>query len=66
MEEGIVVGGGCALLRLSASVDAVKDSLENHEQKVCLCFALGSVRFNVLLVERRMDLDLNAFPTSYL
>ncbi len=36
VEEGIVVGGGCALLRLSSKVDAIKDTLENYEQKVCL------------------------------
>jgi hypothetical protein len=35
VEEGIVVGGGCALLRLSSKVDAIKDALENYEQKVC-------------------------------
>jgi chaperonin GroEL len=34
VEEGIVVGGGCALLRLSSKVDAIKGTLENYEQKV--------------------------------
>ncbi|XP_039049008.1 ruBisCO large subunit-binding protein subunit beta, chloroplastic-like [Hibiscus syriacus] len=34
VEEGIVVGGGCTLLRLAAKVDAVKETLENDEQKV--------------------------------
>ncbi|KAG6473509.1 hypothetical protein ZIOFF_067426 [Zingiber officinale] len=34
VEEGIVVGGGCALLRLSLKVDAIKATLENDEQKV--------------------------------
>jgi chaperonin GroEL (HSP60 family) len=34
VEEGIVVGGGCMLLRLTAKVDAIKDTLENDEQKV--------------------------------
>ncbi|CDO97994.1 unnamed protein product [Coffea canephora] len=34
VEEGIVVGGGCTLLRLAAKVDAIKDSLDNDEQKV--------------------------------
>ncbi len=38
VEEGIVVGGGCALLRLSSKVDAIKDTLENYEQKVCYIF----------------------------
>lgn len=34
VEEGIVVGGGCALLRLSTKVDAIRETLENAEQKV--------------------------------
>ncbi|XP_074277365.1 ruBisCO large subunit-binding protein subunit beta, chloroplastic-like, partial [Silene latifolia] len=33
VEEGIVVGGGCTLLRLSSKVDAIKETLENEEQK---------------------------------
>ncbi|KAL8235317.1 hypothetical protein R6Q59_021417 [Mikania micrantha] len=34
VEEGIVVGGGCTLLRLAAKVDAIKATFENDEQKV--------------------------------
>jgi len=34
VEEGIVIGGGCTLLKLAAKVDAVKNSLSNEEQKV--------------------------------
>lgn len=34
VEEGIVVGGGCCLLRLSSKVDAIKETLENDEQKL--------------------------------
>ncbi|CAO2813364.1 unnamed protein product [Amaranthus hypochondriacus] len=34
VEEGIVVGGGCTLLRLSTKVDAIKETLENNEQKL--------------------------------
>ncbi|KAI5017624.1 hypothetical protein ZWY2020_042512 [Hordeum vulgare] len=33
VEEGIVVGGGCTLLRLASKVDAIKETLENDEQK---------------------------------
>ena len=36
VEEGIVVGGGCTLLRLASKVDAIKDSLDNDEEKVSL------------------------------
>ncbi|KAK4479849.1 hypothetical protein RD792_015392 [Penstemon davidsonii] len=34
IEEGVVVGGGCCLLRLSTKVDAIKQHLENEEQKI--------------------------------
>ncbi|CAL9129206.1 unnamed protein product, partial [Musa textilis] len=34
VEEGIVVGGGCTLLRLASKVDAIKETLDNDEQKV--------------------------------
>lgn len=34
MEEGIVVGGGCTLLRLASKVDAIKETLANDEEKV--------------------------------
>ncbi|KAK1291312.1 hypothetical protein QJS10_CPB17g00496 [Acorus calamus] len=34
IEEGVVVGGGCSLLRLSLKVDDIKQSLENEEQKI--------------------------------
>lgn len=34
VEEGIVVGGGCTLLRLASKVDPVKETLDNDEEKV--------------------------------
>ena len=34
VEEGIVIGGGCTLLKLSAAVDAIKETLPNEEQKL--------------------------------
>jgi len=34
VEEGIVIGGGCTLLKLAAAVDAIKDKLPNEEQKL--------------------------------
>ncbi|KAF6138268.1 hypothetical protein GIB67_033952 [Kingdonia uniflora] len=34
VEDGIVVGGGCTLLRLAVKVDAIKLTLNNDEQKV--------------------------------
>ena len=34
LEEGIVVGGGCSLLRLASKVDVIRDTLENDEKNV--------------------------------
>lgn len=34
VEEGIVTGGGCTLLRLSGKVDGFKESLPNQEQQM--------------------------------
>ncbi|PKI53163.1 chaperonin 60 subunit beta 4, chloroplastic [Punica granatum] len=34
IEEGVVVGGGCSLLRLTSKVDGIKDLLDNEEQKI--------------------------------
>ncbi|KAL9235573.1 hypothetical protein vseg_010321 [Gypsophila vaccaria] len=34
IEEGVVVGGGCCLLRLSLKVDDIKEQLDNEEQKI--------------------------------
>lgn len=34
IEEGVVVGGGCCLLRLSKKVDVIKELLDNEEQKI--------------------------------
>ncbi|CAI0469669.1 unnamed protein product, partial [Linum tenue] len=34
IEEGVVVGGGCSLLRLATKVDEIKEHLDNDEQKI--------------------------------
>lgn len=34
VEEGIVIGGGCTMLKLAAKVDEIKSTLENDEQRV--------------------------------
>ncbi|GMJ04579.1 chaperonin-60beta4 [Hibiscus trionum] len=34
IEEGVVVGGGCVLLRLSEKVDGIKNLLDNQEQQI--------------------------------
>ncbi|PIN25908.1 Mitochondrial chaperonin, Cpn60/Hsp60p [Handroanthus impetiginosus] len=34
IEEGVVVGGGCCLLRLSEKINGFREKLENEEQKI--------------------------------
>lgn len=34
VQEGIVIGGGCTLLKLAAKVDMIRDTLPNDEQKL--------------------------------
>ncbi|XP_071692000.1 ruBisCO large subunit-binding protein subunit beta, chloroplastic-like [Rutidosis leptorrhynchoides] len=53
VEEGIVVGGGCTLLRLAAKVDGIKETLDNDEQKVgadivkrALCYPMKLIAKN--------------------
>lgn len=41
IEEGVVVGGGCSLLRLSQKVDGIKKLLDNEEQQVIICSILS-------------------------
>lgn len=41
VEEGIVVGGGCTLLRLASKVDAIKNALDNDEEKVTYAAVCG-------------------------
>ncbi|KAG6654054.1 chaperonin 60 subunit beta 4, chloroplastic isoform X2 [Carya illinoinensis] len=44
IEEGVVVGGGCTLLRLSTMVDGIKQHLDNEEQKV---FSGNRISFSI-------------------
>ena len=34
VEEGIVIGGGCTLLKLAQKVDAIKATFKNEEQRI--------------------------------
>jgi chaperonin GroEL len=34
VEEGVVIGGGCTLLKLAARVESIKEGLSNDEQRV--------------------------------
>lgn len=73
VEEGIVIGGGCALLRLAAKVDGIKATLEDNEQKVgadivkrALSYPLQLIAKNAgangsLVVEKVLANDDNKF-----
>nr|XP_051195978.1 ruBisCO large subunit-binding protein subunit beta, chloroplastic-like isoform X2 [Lolium perenne] len=50
VEEGIVVGGGCTLLRLASKVDAIKETLENDEQKVGAETVWKSLSYSLKLI----------------
>jgi chaperonin GroEL (HSP60 family) len=45
VEEGIVIGGGCTLLKLANKVDAIKAGLDNDEQKVSIRGIRGTCPF---------------------
>ena len=49
VEEGIVIGGGCTLLRLAQAVDGVKGGLDNDEQKARTRSRVVEPRHNVPL-----------------
>lgn len=57
VEEGIVVGGGCTLLRLAAKVDAIKDSLENDEQKIGADIVKRALRYPMKLIAKNAGVN---------
>jgi chaperonin GroEL (HSP60 family) len=57
VEEGIVVGGGCALLRLSSKVDAIKDTLENYEQKVGADIVKRALSYPIKLIAKNAGVN---------
>ncbi|KAL8122946.1 ruBisCO large subunit-binding protein subunit beta, chloroplastic-like [Apium graveolens] len=57
VEEGIVVGGGCTLLRLAAKVDAIKDTLDNAEQKVGADIVKRALRYPMKLIAKNAGVN---------
>ncbi|KAL5209242.1 hypothetical protein ABZP36_004865 [Zizania latifolia] len=55
--EGIVVGGGCMLLRLASKVDAIIDTLENDEQKVGAEIVKKSLSYPLKLIPKNADVN---------
>ncbi|XP_016553283.1 chaperonin 60 subunit beta 4, chloroplastic isoform X3 [Capsicum annuum] len=66
-EEGVVVGGGCCLLRLSSKVDAIKEMLDNDDQKVhvLIQFHFLKATFISLNYLNSQFLELLAFHREY-
>ncbi|KAJ4958969.1 hypothetical protein NE237_026080 [Protea cynaroides] len=59
VEEGIVVGGGCTLLRLAAKVDAIKDTLEGEEQKVGADIVKKALSYPLKLIAKNAGVNGN-------
>lgn len=57
VEEGIVVGGGCTLLRLAAKVDGIKDTLDNVEQKVGADIVKRALRYPMKLIAKNAGVN---------
>ena len=50
VEEGIVIGGGCTLLKLAAAVDEIKEALPNEEQKLGADIIKRALKYPMLLI----------------
>ncbi|GJU24504.1 RuBisCO large subunit-binding protein subunit beta, chloroplastic [Tanacetum coccineum] len=59
VQEGIVVGGGCTLLRLAAKVDSIKDTLDNDEQKVGAEIVKRALGYPMKLIGEEMRFKWN-------
>ncbi|VAI41702.1 unnamed protein product [Triticum turgidum subsp. durum] len=57
VEEGIVVGGGCTLIRLASKVDAIKQTLENDEQKVGAEIVRKSLSYPLKLIAKNAGIN---------
>eukprot|EP00271_Cylindrocystis_brebissonii_P009078 TRINITY_DN236_c0_g2_i1.p1 TRINITY_DN236_c0_g2~~TRINITY_DN236_c0_g2_i1.p1 ORF type:complete len:605 (+),score=163.84 TRINITY_DN236_c0_g2_i1:168-1982(+) len=57
VEEGIVVGGGCALLRLSLKVDEISKNLENDEQRVGAGIVKRALTYPVKLIAKNAGVN---------
>ncbi|PKA67291.1 Chaperonin 60 subunit beta 4, chloroplastic [Apostasia shenzhenica] len=59
IEEGVVVGGGCCLLRLSTKVDTIKESLDNEEQKIGADIFKRALYYPTKLIARNAGMNGN-------
>ncbi|ONI31206.1 hypothetical protein PRUPE_1G298500 [Prunus persica] len=59
IEEGVVVGGGCSLLRLSKKVDGIKELLDNEEQKIGAEIFKRALSYPVKLIAKNAGVNGN-------
>ncbi|KAF6174469.1 hypothetical protein GIB67_004663 [Kingdonia uniflora] len=65
VEEGIVVGGDCTLLRLAAKVDAIKLTLDNDEQKARTDIVKRVLSYPLKLIAKNAVLSGENFKYGY-
>ncbi|PHU01121.1 RuBisCO large subunit-binding protein subunit beta, chloroplastic [Capsicum chinense] len=56
-DEGIVVGGGCTLLRLAAKVEDIKGTLDNDEQKIGADIVKRALRYPMKLIAKNTGVN---------
>ncbi|GMN38907.1 hypothetical protein TIFTF001_008139 [Ficus carica] len=59
IEEGVVVGGGCSLLRLSTKVDGIKQLLDNEEQRIGAEIFKRALSYPVKLIAKNASANGN-------
>ncbi|BBG93562.1 TCP-1/cpn60 chaperonin family protein, partial [Prunus dulcis] len=59
IEEGVVVGGGGSLLRLSKKVDGIKELLDNEEQKIGAEIFKRALSYPVKLIAKNAGVNGN-------
>lgn len=57
VDEGIVVGGGCTLLRLAAKVEDIKGTLDNDEQKIGADIVKRALRYPMKLIAKNAGVN---------
>ncbi|KAK7837177.1 rubisco large subunit-binding protein subunit beta, partial [Quercus suber] len=57
VEEGIVVGGRCTLLRLASKVNAIRDSLDNDEEKVGAYIVKRALSYPLKLIAKNAGVN---------
>ncbi|KAK2443140.1 TCP-1/cpn60 chaperonin family protein [Trifolium repens] len=66
VEEGIVVGGGCTLLRLASKVDAIKATLANDEEKVGADIVKRALSYPLKLIAKNAGVNGNVVSEKVL